>query len=1094
MRKFTIWLTCLLLFASMGVANAQTKVISGTVTGADDGMAIPGVTVMITGTTIGITTDLDGNFTLSVPVDAKSVSFSFIGMVKQEIEIGNRTIFNVQLEIAATALQEVVVTALGISREKKTLAYAAQDVSAEELNITQSTNIKTALAGKVAGIQIQSQAGSKLGYSGKIRIRGAISMTADSDPLYIIDGVPTNDPNSIDMSNVETVTVLKGPNATALYGQRAEFGVIVITSKKATKKLSIEISSNVTVDKVAYMPNYQNKYGGGYDGEDSFDIFDFTGPYSAGYEPEWAALNGKRHLVWDNNYADESWGPAFDGQDYVPWYSWFPGSEANPNPYFGQTEKYVAHPDNIKNFYDNGVTMKNSVSLGGSNESYNARFTYTNIKQKGIIPYSTLDKDLFNFVVNYKLSDKLTVGFNTNYAKQTVSGDFDDGYGNQTTGSFNAWFNRNIDMGRMRELKDLQTANGHHASWNWWGPNYYSYYGGGYQKPAFWYNPYTWLDNYVDTNSRNTLIASTYVDYEINERFKANISASTNSVSYSSRYEMPSILSNSAAPNLYNSWVNGFGIYNSESVENNFSGMLTYNNKFNDFDLNTFVGANIRTNEYSRASTQMSIGTKTGGLILPDVYQFSNAAKLPATSTSRWSKEVRSIYGKVSVGYKSMIYMDATYRKDWSSALPANANGYGYPSVGTSFIFTEVLEKNDILSFGKIRAGWAQVGNDLSANRINPTYPIASNTLEMSDGTVTAPMYTINSKVDPNLRPALNTSMEIGFDLRFFLDRIGLSFTYYNEIRKDEIIPVSLSRATGYTTSLINAGESQRSGIEIVATGSVVKTKDFTWDIMFNFAKNKTTINSLPADLDAITAPGGGGAFGFVSMYHYLGDNWGQIKGTAIARDDNGTAIINPSNGKYVTNPGQYLGSVLPDFTGGIVNTFSYKGVTLTALIDFQKGGNFFSLTEMWGDYSGILEETAALNDKGKNVRDPVADGGGVHVVGVDINGAVVDMYADGYSYYSQWYSNKLAEPFIHDASYIKFRELSISYQLPTSLLKNTFIEGVTVGFVARNLWLISVSEDNVHGWDPSELSNTYGENAQLPGTRSFGFDIKLTF
>ena len=1088
----------LALFAFVGLQGvfAQTSV-TGLVTSSEDGGTLPGVSVVVEGTTLGTTTDMDGKFSLSVPADASALVFSFVGMEKQTVAFTGQAVINVVMNPSALDLDEFVVTALGISREKKTLSYAAQDVKAEDLNLTQDVNIKSALSGKVAGVQVQSQAGSKLGSSGKIRIRGAISMTADSDPLYIIDGVPTSDPNAVDMNNVESLTVLKGPNATALYGQRAEFGVIVITTKKATKKLQVEINSNLTIDKVAYLPNYQNLYGGGYEGEDSFGTFDYNDWLNSGYEPEWAALDGVRHLVWDNNYADESWGPAFDDQPYAPWYAWFPGTAENPNPYFGETVPYSAQPDNVKDFYDTGVTMKNSVSIGGSGENYDARFAYTNVNQNGIIPFSTLDKNMFNTVVNYKLNDKLSFGTNINYSLQDVSGDFDDGYGNQTSGSFNSWFARDVDTDILRELSDLQTANGYTASWNWWGPEYYAYFGStdnnAFQKPAFWYNPYTYLENYVNVNSRTTLIGSAYADYKFNENFSLNVTGSTNTLNYESRYEFPSLLSNSAAPERYNRWVNGFGIYNSSSVENNYSAMLSYKKSFKDFDINAFIGGNIRTSEYSRVSTQMDVSASSGGLILPDVYLFSNASKLPATSTYRWEKQVNSLYGKVSVGYKSIVYLDGTYRNDWSSALPSENNGYGYPSIGTSFIFTELMEDNSILSFGKIRAGWAQVGNDLDANLINPVYPISSNTLEMTDGTVTAPMYTMTSLVDPNLKPALNTSAEIGFDLQFLQNRIGLSFTYYNEIREDEIIPISLSYATGYETSLINAGESQRSGIEVVLTATPVKMNDFAWDVTANFAMNDSKINSLPEGYDAMEAPGGTGAFSFVSMYHYLGDNWGQIRGTAIARDDAGNAILN-SDGLYVTEAGQYLGSVLPDFTGGIINDFTYKGIRLTAAIDFQKGGNFFSLTEMWGDYSGLLEETAEINDRGFNVRDAVADGGGVHVVGVDVDGNPVDMYAEAHSYYAQWYSNKLAEPFIHDASYLKLRELAVSYQLPSKFFAKNFVSSATIGLVARNVWLIAVAEDNVHRWDPSELAETYGENAQLPGTRSFGFNLKLTF
>jgi hypothetical protein len=347
--------------------------------------------------------------------------------------------------------------------------------------------------------------------------------------------------------------------------------------------------------------------------------------------------------------------------------------------------------------------------------------------------------------------------------------------------------------------------------------------------------------------------------------------------------------------------------------------------------------------------------------------------------------------------------------------------------------------------------------------------------------------------VDPNIKPSLNTSFEVGFDTRFIQNRMGLSFTYYDETRKDEIIPVNIPRTSGYNTYLTNAGESRRSGVEISLDADVIEMSNgITWNILFNFAKNKTTVESLPGDLEAINGVGGTGTFGFISVINELGNNWGQLRGTAIERDANGNAIIQPS-GLYKTIPDQYFGSILPDFTGGFINRISYKGVELIASIDYQKGGKFFSLSEQWGAYSGLTEETAALNDLGMNVRDDVGDGGGVRVVGVDANGNPVDMYVDGLSYYTQWYSNRLAEPFVHDASYIKLREVGIMFDV-SKFINTGFIKAASLGFVARNVALLSVAKDNVHRWDPSILSTNYGENGQLPGTRGYGINLQITF
>jgi len=484
----------------------------------------------------------------------------------------------------------------------------------------------------------------------------------------------------------------------------------------------------------------------------------------------------------------------------------------------------------------------------------------------------------------------------------------------------------------------------------------------------------------------------------------------------------------------------------------------------------------------------MATGSKTQGLVIPDVFTYSNA-KLPVTPrTFVNAKEVRSLYANASIGYKSMLYLDVTGRQDWSSALPADANGYFYPSVGGSFVFSELIDAS-FLSFGKVRAGWAQVGNDVGALRINPTYPLSG-----SPYYGLPQMYTNTQGVDANIAPSLNTSFEVGADVNFFQDRVGASFTYFNETRTDEIIAVDMSNATGYNNYLTNAGSAQRTGVEFTLNGTPVRSDIVTWDIFFNIGTSTTTILELPGDLESMAAPGGGDDWDFVNVTHELGNEWGQLRGRDIATDANGNYIVNAATGTYTYETGQYMGSILPDFTGGMLNNLTFFNlITVSAAIDFQKGGNFFSLSEMWGWYSGLFEETAGLNDRGGEVRgDPTVDGG-VHVTGVDTEGNVYDDYIDSYTYFSQHNSNTLATEFIHDASYIKLRELSVSFNLPRSVIQNTFISNASIGFVGRNLWL-HTSKDNVHGWDPSELMGSWGENAQLPGTRSFGFNVRLTF
>ncbi len=1079
MRKVLLMLPVLSLFL-FGSLSAQDRTVSGKVTSTEDGSSIPGVNVVVKGTAIGTVTDIDGNYNLAIPQEGGVLVFTFIGLQTQEIAIGNRSVIDAAMVADVVQLGEVVVTALGLVREEATLTYATQKVDAEVLNITQDANIKTALAGKIAGVQVNGQAGSKLGQFGKIRIRGAISLTTDNDPLYVVDGVPTEDPNDIDMENVATINVLKGPNATALWGQRADAGVVLITTKKGSSGLSVEFTSSTTWDKVGYLPKMQNEYGQGYEGAASFANFDYS---AGGYPTEWARFDGMRAITWDNNYADESWGPKFDGQDYVPWYAWWPDS-----PYYGQTAKWEAQPDNVKDFYETGVSMKNSVSVSGGSDTFKAIVTYTNLNQSGITPYTSLNKNFINSNLEFKPTNKLTISSNIRFVSSTIEGDYDDGYGNQTSGSFNSWFNRQLDTDKLRELKDLKTLQGYSASWNWWGPEYYRF-GGGFEKAAFWFNPYTFQERYKKTRTNENYSVQISANYAFDEHWELSVTGSRNATKY--RYEnfLPFYLANSSAPELYNSWSNSFGKYDRSNSENNYYAMLKYNNNFGDFDVSAFIGGNIRENSYRRISTQMDDGAKTGGLIIPDVYTFSNAGILPTTDTYEWDKQVNSIYGNVSVGYRDYLYLDASVRQDWSSALPASNNGYIYPSVGASFIFSEIIDGFNVLSLGKLRGGWAQVGNDVDALRIDPTFTTEDQAFQGTNIVMSNP----TQAVDPNIKPSTNTSIELGFDTRWFDRRFGLSLTYYDENRKDEIIPISISRASGYDTYLTNAGKSTRKGVEITFDGDIFRSRDgFNWNLLVNFAQNNTIVDELPADLTSITAPGGRGAFGFVTMRHELGDNWGQLYGTGFKYDDNGNKIIQP-NGLYATVQDQFLGSVLPDFTGGIINTLSYKGFTVLASMDYQVGGKFFSLTENWGNYSGLLEETAAINDKGKNVRDAIADGGGVHVTGVDESGASVDTYVDAQTYFGQWYSNRLAEPFIHNASYLKLRDVSLSYDF-TKILNIKYIQGLSLSFVGRNLALIAVAKDNIHRWDPSELSQTYGENGQLPGTRSYGFNLRVTF
>ncbi|SMO36192.1 SusC/RagA family TonB-linked outer membrane protein [Fodinibius sediminis] len=1109
--------TAIMCLISVGTAFAQTGSLSGTVTDAGSGEALPGANVVIAELSTGSSVNADGEYEITnIPAGTYEVTVSFIGYNQASrsvtITANEETVENFELQ-SGINLDEVVVTALGEEVTQRRVSFSTQEVSEEQLNVSQDANIKTGLAGKIAGVQMVGQAGSKLGDFGNIRIRGAISLTDDlAEPLYVIDGVPTENPNIIDMNNVQDVNVLKGPNATALYGQRGENGVVIITTKASGQSgVSVELNSATTFDVVSYLPNFQNQYGKGYSGEGEWTTLNFSDGYSGFPYPDYLEpLDGERYIF--NGYADESWGPKFDGEPYIAWYNMYPDS-----PYYGETSTWDAAENNIKNFYETGVTNKTGLAINYSTDRYNTRLAFTNLTQGGILPYSDLNKQFLNGSFNYDVTDDFNVGLKVNYTTQSINGDVrNDDYGNQTSGSFNSWFARNLEMDKMRELKDLQTPEGYSASWNNWGPGFMALaplelVGGPpseYFKPAFWYNPYTWMDRYDETRNTDNLLMNVDLSYQLSDQFELVGNASTTYEDFKYRFELPYSLSYSSAPTLYNAWVNSFGEYGDETKEHNFSSRLRYDASFDDWTVNAFVGGQVRIQSYKRLSAEMDDGNwQNGGLILPDVYTFANSAEQVIPVERNWDKKVLSMFAKATIGYQDFLYLDGTYRQDYSSALPEGNNGYGYPSVGLSFIFSEFIE-SDVLTSGKLRAGWAQVGNDVDAELINQVYFLQQDPFTNPEtGAANPLLYTDETLVDPNIKPALSSSFEIGTDLGFFNDRIGLDVTYYFEERQDEIVPTSLSAGTGYTEYLTNAGSLEREGVEIALNATPVSTQDFRWSTTLNWAKNSVVVTELPEGLDSYEMANTTAAFGYVTMTHKLNEEWGQLRGPGIRRNENGQPVVNP-NGLYAVEQNQYFGSVLPDWTGGFLNTFAYKGLSLTASIDFQKGGKFFTLSEQWGQYSGLLEETAGKNDLGNLKRDDAwnydADGnptslveeenrGGVHVTGVDAEGNPVDTYVEAIDYYGQWQANTIAEPFIHDADFVKLRELSLNYTLPKEWIGN-FLQSATVGVVGRNLWMIAVSDDNVHGWDPSELAQTYGENGQLPGTKSYGFNVKVTF
>ncbi|SHO65224.1 SusC/RagA family TonB-linked outer membrane protein [Algoriphagus zhangzhouensis] len=1052
-----------LLFSFMimltGMVWAQDKSISGVVTSAEDGMGIPGASVILKGTQIGVVTDIDGNYRLTVPSTGGVLVFSFIGLQSQEITIGNQSTINVELSEDVTQLNEVVVTALNVEREKKTLGYATQEVGAENLRVARETNLNEALAGKVAGVQVISGSGAKFGEAA-VRIRGVRGFGSNA-PLYVVDGIPTSDPSTINMDNVESINVLKGANASALYGSRARDGVILITMKKAKGgRLNIDFNNTTTFENVSVMPKYQNQYGGGYSQE--WQTFSYDASKD---DPALAGLDGAKIPEF---YADESWGPRLDGSQVAQWDAFTPGTDT-----YGQTRAWSPNPNNVKDFFNTGVGVQNSLSVSKAGEGYNITATMTNVNRTGVLPNTKQDKTFLNLNASVDLAKNLKLNTLANYNRTNVFGNLTEGYQGSVGQNFNQWFQRQLDMSLLE--KYYRMPDGRYTSWNINSPRN--------STPLYWNNPYTEQYANFSESTKDTYSGKFGLTYEIID----GLSVSANI----SRYFTSNFADGRTASGTLG--LDGYSQSKYQSTEDNYEFLAQYSKVTEKFSVSALVGGNIRHNNYS--SNSMSTA---GGLSVPDLYNISASINRPNTSNYTSKRQVNSIFAQASFGYKEIVFVDGSIRRDYDSVLPTASNAFTYPAISTSFIFSELMPNNRILSFGKIRAGYAEVGGELSPYQLDPAYSLG--TPYNGNPTMTYP----NSLIDPNLRAATTGALEAGFELAFLQGRIRTEFSYYYYDNTNEILATEVPSTTGISSYTINAGKTFTKGWDATIGGTPVQTANFNWDLNFNFARSRNVIEEIYPGIDAIQLVNGflgnrvGGGWGSISARAKVGEDWGTIIGEKYQRDEAGNILID-EDGYPMTEQNQVLGTILPDYTGGIFNRFTYKDFELSFTIDWQIGGKVNSISNMFNAYSGLGTMTVGNNDKGVPMRDPVADGGGLRFEGVYADGTENDIYLEADTYWKSLFA--LHEQWVYDASYVKLREVRFGYNLPQSLLQRTkLFRSAAVAVVANNPWLIKT---NVPGFDPSQVSGdtrnsrnngSWVDSGQLPATRSIGFDIRLGF
>lgn len=1053
----------ILTICSINPVFAQERGISGKVTSFEDGTELPGVNVLIQGTSIGTVTDLEGNYNINLPAGATTLVFSFIGYTNEVVEVGSRSVVDVSLVTDIRQLSEVVVTALGITRDERSLGYATQEVEGENLTFTKEQNVLGSLAGKVAGVQVVGASGASMGGTQKIKIRGVNSINGTDQPLIVVDGTPISNANfsnsfgadygnlaqDINPEDIATVNVLKGPAASALYGIRGQYGVIMITTKKGkrgAKDVTVELNSAFSIEKVGNIMPYQNLYGGGY--SQTFSTLDNGDPYV--------------HLQ-----ADESWGPKMDGTLVRQFYSFYP-----QDPDFGKLTPFVPHPDNIKNYFETGFNLNNGVTVSGGSENTNYRISINDTRIEGVAPNTWLKRNNLGLSLGTAITDKLDVSTNINYATNTGQRPYQGSEGGSRY--FGQWFQRSLDMNRLENYK---YADGTILHWNHrlrkitGDPGQFTN-----NIPAYWNNPY--FNAYENTNydSRDRLFGDVGLRYKVLPVL--TLSGHIRADMYTQNIEERTAFGGTGTPSY------SVGKYQGKDM--NYEFLAQYDNKWGEFSLNASLGANLYDFNVSSLYQQTQ-----GGLSTPDYYNIEASIDRPFVTSTLRRKQIRSVYGLVSLGYQGTYFIDASVRNDVSSALPVANNSYWYPSISGSFVFSELLEWRP-LSLGKLRVSYAQAGSDLNPYLISPTYEIG----DSYGGIVN--LAVPNILVNPDIKPSFAHSYEAGIDLSFFQGRLGLDLTYYNQQNRDQIIPLSVSGTSGFSSVYINAGLIENKGIEISLSGVPVETADFSWNASFNVSKNKNLVVELHEDLDVYPHYSSAYSSVFAYLNSYAGKSFGSLVTQAYQRDEaTGKILLGSNNLPLYTDATHDFGTVLPDFVGGFQNVIRYKNFNLSAMIDFQSGGQFFSRSKSLAQRTGLDLATVAINDKGVQVREPLADGGGIRVDGISAEtGEEVTAYIDPVTYYNT-VARRIYEENIYDASYIKLREVSLGYTFGKSTLKNLPFESVKLAVILRNPAMIW--QNAPAGLDPSELSSgaqaiSWYESGQLNTVRSYGLNLNVIF
>ncbi len=1029
--------------------------VSGTVLDGE-GNPIKFASVKVVGTTLGISADEQGRFKIQA-ASGQQLQISSTGYEPDIITIGKSNKLDITLVSSENKLGEVVVTALGLSRAKKTLGYAVQELNNAALTDAADNNIVNTLSGKIAGAQVTS-GGSTIGSSSRIVIRGNASFIGNQ-PLFVVDGTPIDNTTTnlnggggidwgntgadLDPNDIESMTVLKGANAAALYGSRATNGVILITTKKGYKGrgLGVDFNSSVVLNVPGYFPKYQNEYGGGWDGEEylykkylaehpgsTISYNEYAKQFSYNY------IDGNGGGINDDNPIN--WGPRLNaGLNLDQWST-------------GSNSPWVSRPDNYKSFFNTQVTSVNSVSINAGSDKATGRFSFTNQNTPtGILPNTDQTQNTFNTSFTLNPSDKLTMVGNFTYLVKSSKNIPVTGYSG--AGVDFGWTQRDFDT---KYLHDQYSENGNISMW----PGVDNYF--------FYYNNLNGLN-------RNRGFGNITTTYKITNWLSAMVRGGVDF--YSEKRK--SITQSGTKNNVRRGQGGQFNQTDIFTKEENLDFILNFDKTYGKIRIDGLVGANYRDNRFNSTTLAAS------NLTVPDLYTISNVKGTPSTSMFDSEKRTNSVFAAANASYKDFLFIGVTARNDWSSTLPPDNRSFFYPSVSVGFVITDAFKiGSNILSFAKIRASWAKVGGDTDPYQLSRTYSASSfNSISLFAPTGTLP--------PADLKPQETKSYEIGGNLRFLRNRLSLDVTYYDQTTVNQIISVATSTTTGYTGMKLNAGEIENKGVEVMFTGKILENKSaLNWDISVNWARNKNVVNKLYGDLQSYQISSG---FGGAKTLGIPGQDWGSIWGLPFVRDAKSGKIVVGSNGVPTsTNVAKNFGTVTPDWIGGINNSFRYKNINLSFLIDMRMGGKFFSTTA-WHSYpTGSYAVTTA-----NNVRET-----GLILDAVKEDGSPNDKRVSAQDYYGgAWVWNN-HEYSILDGSYVKFREVILGYNI--NVKKIHWLQKLNVSVFGRNLAILYRDKSTSQfGIDP-EVGLGGGdagvgfENFQIPTTRNFGFRLSAGF